>query len=268
MAASDALVVWEAQFGDFVNGAQVMRRPVPRVEALEVGRDVAPHAAAARTATKARARSTRAPGSSGSSSSRPRATSAMKNCTTAAQYFHVLRRQARRSIGSRPLVMITPKSSAARQPQASFVARGSRRGRFEPVLDDPATNGPSRDRRPPCCSAPARSTTISSSEADKGAGTRPICARLEQLYSFPERELTTVLLALPERPRGRGVVSGGAAQHGGVDLRRAAAPDASCRTAPRCGTSADRSRVSPAEGYTSAHKAEQARIVGEALGKS
>ena len=74
--APDALVLWEAQFGDFVNSAQVIIDQFLISGLAKWGQTSRAHPAAARTATRARGPSTRAPGSSASCRWRPRATSA------------------------------------------------------------------------------------------------------------------------------------------------------------------------------------------------
>ena len=93
VAAPEALVLWEAQFGDFVNGAQIVDRPVHRRRPLEVAADVAPDAP-----PPARLRGQR-PEHSSARLERFLQLAAQENirianCTTPAQYFHLLRRQA------------------------------------------------------------------------------------------------------------------------------------------------------------------------------
>ena len=87
-------------------------RQLHRRRRVEVGPDDAAHAAAPARLRGRRARSTRAPGSSASSSSAAEGNIRLANPTTAAQYFHLLRRQARIA-KPRPLVVFTPEGPAA-----------------------------------------------------------------------------------------------------------------------------------------------------------
>ena len=129
------LVLWEAQFGDFVNSAPGDRRSVHRLWACQVGTDLSLDAAAAHTATRARA-----PSIPGAPGALPGACAEgnirVANLTTPAQYFHLLRRQARIA-KQRPLVIMTPKS-LLRLPQATnTVADLGEGSRFQPVLAEP-----------------------------------------------------------------------------------------------------------------------------------
>ena len=139
----DALVLWEAQFGDFANGAQVIIDQFIASRRGEVGPRSAAWCCCCRTASRARGRSTPAPGWSGSCSSAPRTTSRSTIPTTPAQYFHLLRRQVRREF-RKPLIVMTPKS-LLRHKQAVSPVDHLTVGRFHDVLDDPTA--PDRVRR-------------------------------------------------------------------------------------------------------------------------
>ena len=260
MAASDALVIWEAQFGDFINGAQVIVDQFLAAGLSKWGVTsrltmLLPHGYEGQGPEHSSARIERFLQLAAEGNIR------MKNCTTAAQYFHALRRQARRN-RQRPLVIFTPKS-LLRLPQACSSLADLAGGRFEPVLDDPTTSGRGDGvRRVVLCSGKVYYDLVAA--ADKMTGTRPALVRLEQLYSFPEPELTTVLLGYrnarevvwcQEEPRNMGAWTFvesrlRALLPNGATLRYVGRPD----------------RASPAEGSHHAHTVEQERIVTEALG--
>ena len=172
--APETLVLWEAQFGDFVNSRAGDRRPVHRLGPGQVGPDLAPDAAAA---ARLRGLGPRALlGAPGALPARspPRATSASPARRRPAQYFHLLRRQARIA-KQRPLIVMTPKS-LLRLPQAtSSVADMAEGTRFQPVLAEPGVDDDAghaagavhgqdllRPRRPP---RPRRRTRASRSRA-------------------------------------------------------------------------------------------------------
>ncbi|MGH9064264.1 MAG: multifunctional oxoglutarate decarboxylase/oxoglutarate dehydrogenase thiamine pyrophosphate-binding subunit/dihydrolipoyllysine-residue succinyltransferase subunit, partial [Acidimicrobiales bacterium] len=136
----DALVAWEAQFGDFANGAQVV------IDQFVVAAGdkwdqtsglvlLLPHGYEGQGPDHSSARIERFLTLAAGDSVR------VANVTTAAQYFHLLRSQARRRDGLVPLIVFTPKSllraRVARSPIADLV-----HGSFREVLDDPATRGP------------------------------------------------------------------------------------------------------------------------------
>ena len=133
----EALVLWEAQFGDFANGAQVHHRPVHRRRRGPSGGRNRRWCCCCRTATRGRGRSIRARDWSASCSSPPRTICGSPTARPPAQYFHLLRRQAALlAIDPRPLIVMTPKS-LLRHPLAASVARRLGDGPFQPVLDDP-----------------------------------------------------------------------------------------------------------------------------------
>src|SRR5437879_7190050 len=128
-------VLWEAQFGDFVNSAQVFVDQFIIAGLAKWGQTsrltlLLPHGYEGQGPEHSSARIERflALGADGNIR--------IANCTTPAQYFHLLRRQARHA-ELRPLVLFTPKS-LLRLPQASSRLEDLATGRFQPVLDDPA----------------------------------------------------------------------------------------------------------------------------------
>jgi 2-oxoglutarate dehydrogenase E1 component len=185
------------------------------------------------------------------------------NCTTPAQFFHLLRRQARRT-RIRPLVVFTPKS-LLRMPQAASHLADLTSGTFRPVIDDPDQSVQARAgslTRVVLCSGKIYYDLLA--EAVKMGDRRPAIVRVEGLYTFPEDSLQAVLARYPamreviwaqEEPRNMGAWTYvfpklGALLQSGQVLRYSGRPE----------------RASPAEGYPAAHAAEQARIVAEALG--
>ena len=134
VAASDALVLWEAQFGDFVNGAQVVidqfmvagRSKWNQTSRLTL---LLPHGYEGNGPEHSSARLERFLQLGAQDNIR------VANCTTAAQFFHLLRRQALDAV-ARPLVVMTPKG-LLRLKQASSTVELLGGGRFEAVLDDP-----------------------------------------------------------------------------------------------------------------------------------
>ena len=179
----------------------------------------------------------------------------LANCTTPAQYFHLLRRQAKLA-DQRPLVIFTPKSFL-RHPLASSSLGDLTGGTFQAVLDDPAAAAVrARVTRVALCSGKVYYDLVAS-EARKTAPHVAV-VRLEQLYPLPEAELAEVLASyskaravvwVQEEPRNKGAWRFMATHASDVlpGLRYVGRPE----------------RASAAEGYHAAHQAEQARIVAE-----
>ena len=157
--------MWEAQFGDFANGAQVMIDQFIVAGLAKWGVTsrltlLLPHGYEGAGPEHSSARLERFLQLAAEGNIR------VANLTTPAQYFHLLRRQARIA-QQRPLVIMTPKS-LLRLPAAASHVEDLAEGRFQPVLAEPGVD-PSRSRA--CCSAAARSSTTSS--ATRCARRRP-----------------------------------------------------------------------------------------------
>ena len=110
------------------------------------------------------------------------------NCTTPAQYFHVLRRH----IGLRkPLVAFTPKS-LLRHPRASSPAVEFTSGGFREVIGEASAMDANQVSRVLICSGKIYYDLLAAREA-KGAGHDVAILRVEQLYPFPKKELSSHL---------------------------------------------------------------------------
>jgi len=190
----DALVIWEAQFGDFVNGAQVILDQF--VVAAEDKWDqtsglvmLLPHGFEGQGPEHSSARIERFLTLAADDNIQ------VANCTTAAQYFHLLRRQMKREI-RKPLIIFTPKSllraKTTRSPVSELLA-----GSFQEVLNDPGTalTEPESVRRVVFASGKVGVEAIAARE--KAGGAPVAIARVEQLYPWPYEGVENVLKQYP-----------------------------------------------------------------------
>ncbi len=182
------LVIWEAQFGDFANGAQTMidqficssESKWDRMSGLVM---LLPHGYAGQGPEHSSARLERylqlcAEGNM-----------QVCNLTTPAQYFHSLRRQQHRNF-RKPLVIMSPKKLLRYEGAVSSLEDLSE-GTFETILDDPGVESKSKVKRVAFLSGRVYYTMI---EARKRSGVDDIAfIRIEQLYPFPENELKELL---------------------------------------------------------------------------
>ena len=193
--AKDALVCWEAQFGDFVNGAQIVIDQF--IVAAEDKWDetsglvlLLPHGYEGQGPEHSSARIERFLVLCAEDNIQ------VVNATTAAQYFHVLRRQIHRDV-LKPLVVFTPKSLLRSTKAFSDISELTG-GSFREVLDDPHYVAGDGDRD-------AVQTVVLSSgkvayDVIDARDERDIAAavvRVEQLYPFPEEQISNVLRAYP-----------------------------------------------------------------------
>ncbi len=259
VTAPEALVLWEAQYGDFVNGAEIIIDQF-LIAGLAKWRQTSrltlllPHGYEGSGPEHSSARLERflALGAEGNIR--------VVYPTTAAQYFHLLRRQGlHRDL--RPLVVMTPKS-LLRLAEAGSRLADLTDGAFASVLDDPMTAAdPAAVRRVVLCSGKVYYDLALAPE--RAAVADLAIVRCEQLYPFPSHELGAVLARYPgvervawvqEEPRNMG------ARKFVLPKIRALVP---FRIPLGDVSRPERSR--PAEGYPAAHAAEQTRIVHEAL---
>ncbi len=197
----EALVAWEAQFGDFANGAQIVIDQFVVAAADKWGQRsglvlLLPHGFEGQGPEHSSARLERfltlASGDD----------LAVTVPTTAAQYFHLLRLQVRRA-SPRPLVVMTPKSllraRVSRSPKDELV-----RGSFRRVLDDPGLRVPPESvARVILCTGKVafdamaerdrRADAAAAGDATAGEGAATAVVRVEQLYPWPEEEIAGVL---------------------------------------------------------------------------
>jgi 2-oxoglutarate dehydrogenase E1 component len=256
VGAPEALVVWEAQFGDFVNGAQIVVDQFLVSGLSKWGQTsrltlLLPHGYEGNGPEHSSARLERFLQLAAQENIR------ITNPSTSAQYFHLLRRQAL-DPSARPLVVMTPKG-LLRLKEAAGSLEQLAQGRFEPVLDDQVDH------------AGVRRLVLSSGKVyydiaghdDRQSHPEISLARVEQLYPFPVEAARSLVEAYPaleevvwvqEEPQNMGAWR--AIRHrleeaigGRVRLRYVGRPW----------------RASPSEGYPTAHLREQERIVKEVL---
>ncbi|HEX8422840.1 MAG TPA: multifunctional oxoglutarate decarboxylase/oxoglutarate dehydrogenase thiamine pyrophosphate-binding subunit/dihydrolipoyllysine-residue succinyltransferase subunit, partial [Pyrinomonadaceae bacterium] len=190
--ALDALVMWEAQFGDFSNGAQVIidQFIAPGVDKWQQPSRLAlllPHGYEGQGPEHSNARLERY--------LQLCAENNMQVCypTTPAQYFHLLRRQVKQRI-ARPLVVMTPKS-LLRLPAATSSVAELTGGGFLPVIDDAEIKAAAEVLRIVLCSGKVYYDL--NAARLKSDDRRVAIVRLEQFYPFPERRLREIFARYP-----------------------------------------------------------------------
>ncbi|HUO51554.1 MAG TPA: 2-oxoglutarate dehydrogenase E1 component [Gemmatimonadaceae bacterium] len=256
VAAPDAVVIWEAQFGDFANVAQPVIDQFIASDRAKWGQDSGivlnlPHGYEGQGPEHSSARLERF----------------LQLCaehnmhvaypSTPAQYFHILRRQARLA-PRRPLVLMQPKS-LLRLPAAASKLADLTGGSFRPVIDDASAAAARAEvKRLVLC---AGKIYYDLAAAERAPGVAIV--RIEELYPWPHEALAAVLDGYPnveevvwaqEEPKNMGAWSFVSPRLRGAvgnatPIRYVGRPD----------------RASPAEGYQSAHMAAQAAIVAEAV---
>jgi 2-oxoglutarate dehydrogenase E1 component len=189
----DRLVIWEAQYGDFINGAQIMLDQFVTSGRAKWGLQpslvfLLPHAYEGQGPEHSSARPERFLQAAADINLR------LVNCTTAAQYFHLLRRQAallRRD--PLPLFVLTPKS-LLRHPATASTPRELEESRFQSVLDDVEARGRAKSiKRVILCSGKVYVDLMSSER--RAAAKDVAILRVEQLYPFPKIALGEALSA-------------------------------------------------------------------------
>jgi 2-oxoglutarate dehydrogenase E1 component len=253
----ETLVIWEAQFGDFVNAAQVIVDQFIASGLAKWGQSsrltlLLPHGYEGSGPEHSSARLERFLSLAAEGNLR------VANPTTPAQYFHLLRRQAK-IVKQRPLIVMTPKS-LLRLSQAASRLSDLTDGQFQPVLAEPGRDDAAVTRLILCTGKIYYDMV---GHPDRAGNERVAIGRVELLYPFPENELLEIIARYPnltelawvqEEPRNmgaRGYMRGRLLQMLPDDLA--------------CGYIGRPERASPGEGYPAAHALEQSRIVRTAL---
>ncbi len=186
------LVIWEAQFGDFANGAQVY------FDQFIASAEVKWKRSSGLTLFLPHAYEGQGPEHSSARLERFLTSCAHNNMsvvypTTPAQMFHLLRRQMKRNF-RKPLVVLTPKS-LLRLPEATSRVADLTAGAFQRVIDDPFVPQPKKIRRVLLCTGKIYYDLIAHRRNVKDGDVAVV--RVEELYPFPEAQLREVLRRYP-----------------------------------------------------------------------
>jgi 2-oxoglutarate decarboxylase len=258
VARPDALVLWEAQFGDFVNGAMTV------VDEFIASGEAKWGQLSGVTLLLPHGYEGQGPDHSSARLERFLQLCAEDNMvvaapTTPASYFHLLRRQALQS-HQRPLVVMSPKSMLRLRAAASAVEDFMDKG-FAPVLGDPDGIDPAGVQRVVLTTGKVHYDLLSARR--KSENTQVALVRVEQLYPLPGEEVADALAAYPnatdvvwcqEEPANQGAWSFIA-----LNLPDSLPEGRSLRRISR------KAGSSPAAGSSKVHEAEQAALIAAAL---
>ncbi len=187
LARPQALTIWEAQFGDFANGAQIIFD-----QFISSGEDkwsvmnglvlYLPHGYEGQGPEHSSARIERVLILAAENNMQ------VVNCTTPANFFHVLRRQVLREI-RKPLIIFTPKS-LLRHPLVISELKDLAQGRFLEVIDDPQAD-PEKVERLIFCWGKVYYDLLE--EKEKTQASNIAIVRIEQMYPFPQHQVESIL---------------------------------------------------------------------------
>jgi 2-oxoglutarate decarboxylase len=256
--APETLVLWEAQFGDFVNSAQVIVDQFIVSGLAKWGQTsrltlLLPHGYEGSGPEHSSARLERFLQLAAEGNIR------VASPTTPAQYFHLLRRQARIA-KQRPLVVMTPKSLLRLSQATSAVADLAEGTRFHPVLAEDGVNAEQVTRLVLCT---GKIYYDLFGHPDRASHVGLAIGRVELLYPFPEAQILELMGTYPnlrevlwvqEEPRNMG-----ARAHMFPRLMQI------MPQGMHFGYIGRPERASPGEGYPAAHAVEQNRIVTTAI---
>ncbi|MCM8730866.1 2-oxoglutarate dehydrogenase E1 component [Hephaestia sp. GCM10023244] len=264
LADPKTLVLWEAQFGDFANGAQIMiDQFIASGEAKWLRANglvmLLPHGYEGQGPEHSSARLERYLQLCAQDNMQ------VANCTTPANYFHLLRRQMHRSF-RKPLVIMTPKSLLRHKMAVSKTADFVGESHFRRILSDPSAPADKDTKRLVLCSGKVAYDLIEARDAAGDTDTQIV--RIEQLYPFPGEPLAVRLKTMSnledvvwaqEEPKNNGAwffaepLIEEALAEAGAPVKRA-------RYAGRAAA------ASPATGLMKRHQMEQSALIADALG--
>ncbi|HEX7820310.1 MAG TPA: 2-oxoglutarate dehydrogenase E1 component [Sphingobium sp.] len=266
MADPKTLVLWEAQFGDFANGAQIIiDQYIAASEAKWLRANglvmLLPHGYEGQGPEHSSARLERflqlcAEGNI-----------QVANCTTPANYFHILRRQMLRPF-RKPLVIMTPKSLLRHKLAVSKTEDFQGSTHFMRLLSDTNPAPDTETRRLVLCSGKVSYDLIEARDAAGDKNTQIV--RVEQLYPFPTEALAVRLARMShleeviwcqEEPRNNGAWFF-------VEPFIEQALDAAGKAPMRARYAGRKAAASPATGLAKRHLAEQGALIADALGHS
>ena len=188
----DVLTIWEAQFGDFFNGAQIIIDQFIVAAEDKWGQTsglvmLLPHGYEGQGPEHSSGRIERFLLLAADDNIQ------VCNATTAAQYFHLMRRQMMRSL-RRPLIVFTPKSLLRARTSRSTIDELTS-GTFEEVLDDPAQ--PPRDEVRRIVFASGKVAFDAIAARDERGSSQVAVIRVEQLYPWPEGDVEAIVSSYP-----------------------------------------------------------------------
>ena len=266
LADPKTLVLWEAQFGDFANGAQsIIDQFIAAGEAKWLRASglvmLLPHGFEGQGPEHSSARLERYLQLCAEDNLQ------VANCTTPANYFHILRRQLRRDF-RKPLIMMTPKSLLRHKLAVSNAADFTGDSHFRRILSDLNQPAEGETRRLVLCSGKLSYELMEARDAAGDLGVEIL--RIEQLYPFPSEPLVKRLKAMPklqdvvwaqEEPKNNG------AWYFVEDQLEQCLSD-SGHAGMRAQYAGRVAGASPATGLAKRHAAEQAALIATALGHS
>jgi 2-oxoglutarate dehydrogenase E1 component len=266
LADPKCLVLWEAQFGDFANGAQsIIDQFVAAGEAKWLRASglvmLLPHGFEGQGPEHSSARLERYLQLCAEDNLQ------VANCTTPANYFHILRRQMRRDF-RKPLILMTPKSLLRNKYAVSARADFTDESHFRRIVSDLNPPAEGETRRLVLCSGKLAYELMEARDQAGDLGVEVV--RIEQLYPFPSEPLLKRLKAMPnlqdliwaqEEPKNNGAWSFV------ENLLETCLADAGF-TGIRPQYAGRDASASPATGLAKRHAAEQAALIAAALGHS